>query len=128
VGKNSREAVGESDVIAVDQASPAQMIPLLGLRAVTETLQRLVDEDHPEIEIAAEWLYGLFIDKEMALYKFIPPDMQLMLDLHGCWSITDTPRYFDAILKIRVDKVIKRVYRIVGHIPLTNTWTARWPD
>lgn len=104
------------------------MIPLLGLCAVTETLQRLVDEDHSTIEIADEWVLGLFIDKEMALHKFIPLGMELMLDTGKCWPITDTPRYFDAILKIRVDKVIKRVYRIIGHTPLTNTWTARWPD
>lgn len=102
-------------------------VPLLGLCAVTETLQKLVDEDHPQIEIADKWLYGFqFLDS--GLNKFIPPGMQLLLDLNKCWPNTDTPRYFDAVLKIRVDKVIKRIYRIAGHTPLTNTWIAQWPD
>jgi hypothetical protein len=103
---------------------------LLGLSAITETLQRLVDESHPTIEIANEWLLGLRLDTSglSALWVFIPSGMELLLDTSKCWPFTDTPRYFDSVLKIKVDKVIQRIYRIVGHTPFTNTWTAKWVD
>lgn len=88
-----------------------------------------MDEQHPRIEISGGWLFSLQTPHhDMRCDCYIPPGMQVMLDLTKCWPLTDIPRYFDAVFNIRVNKVIKRIYVITGHMPKSDTWVAQWPD
>jgi hypothetical protein len=87
---------------------------------MTHTLQQLVDESHPKIEISDEWFYCLPLGR---LEQYVPADMQILLDEHDVCL-----KHYEGMLKIRVNKVIKRVYIITERNFCRNTWVAKWPD
>jgi hypothetical protein len=96
-------------------------IPLiLGSPYVLSGLERIIEENHPEIEITDEFFYRFFHPKDVS-----HTDKPWKWVGNGKWSMSLGSK--TGIFRVSRDDV-ERVYQVMEDVPLRNTRKARWPD